>query len=257
MNLKGNLINKILLAILASFGIANITHADGDKLGDPKTRLVLDYEVSGRCAKYFSGSKQDKRIVKPFNCRIDIQYGELIAADYGEKIAVEAPPLNQPSSTNNPLADQKLEIKVFSGSKNELFLKKVKRTDLYGFATANFKLAPNTKRKSFYRIEVNTLPATEHTPPFEETCGAYGLTSDSSVCAMQTHGLIATFESTCDAIKHQANVLYDGACRYSEGFCTREYLPVCGTSLDGKRRTYGNLCGAEAQEAVNITLGAC
>ena len=82
------------------------------------------------------------------------------------------------------------------------------------------------------------------------------------VCARR-HGERRTFSNACLADRAGYRVIRRGECRRDGGgggdeprFCTREYRPVCARR-DGRLRTFGNACEADAAGWRVVGNGEC
>ena len=82
------------------------------------------------------------------------------------------------------------------------------------------------------------------------------------VCARR-HGERRTFSNACLADRAGYRVIRRGECRRGGGgggdeprFCTREYRPVCARR-DGRLRTFGNACEADAAGWRVVGNGEC
>ena len=82
------------------------------------------------------------------------------------------------------------------------------------------------------------------------------------VCARR-HGERRTFSNACLADRAGYRVIHRGECRRGGGgggdeprFCTREYRPVCARR-DGRLRTFGNACEADAAGWRVVGNGEC
>ena len=82
------------------------------------------------------------------------------------------------------------------------------------------------------------------------------------VCARR-HDEQRTFSNACLADRARYRVIHRGECRRGGGgggdeprFCTREYRPVCARR-DGRLRTFGNACEADAAGWRVVGNGEC